>query len=63
MLPDEVRVCASDGRYYEINRAWDAYAQIKNPQVWFNLRDIPIEFQLQSQDELYRRMEQLLIQD
>ena len=57
------RVLPSSGEYYELNRAWNAYAQIINPQVWFNLKDIPFEFQLQARDALIARMQQLLSQD
>lgn len=55
-----MHITASHHDYAKINELWNAYAQAKNVHIWFNLRDLPLEFQLIAQKTLWRQMDALL---
>lgn len=51
----------SDPRYPRVNDLWNSYAQVKNVQVWYNLKEMPLEFQLKAQEEIEAQMKLLLM--
>lgn len=55
-----MRLYPSHPFYKIINDLSESYARIVNKHMWFNLKDIPLEYQLQAQEEIYAQLEGFL---
>lgn len=51
-----MRLHPHDYRYRRVNRLWSEYAQAVNPNVWFNLKDTPLEIVIKAREDLINQM-------